>query len=80
LVDACLHAPDLTYALVWGVSANRRRTWSLDEARALGYEPQDDAEVYADQVPAGETFESDGYVGGGFTSAGFGIDEVAARA
>jgi uronate dehydrogenase len=80
LVDACLRAPNLTYAVVWGVSANRRRTWTLDEGRALGYEPQDDAEDYADQVPAGERFPSDTLVGGGYTSPGFGIDEVAARA
>ena len=39
LVDACLRSPDLTYAIVWGVSANTRRTWSLDAGRALGYEP-----------------------------------------
>jgi uronate dehydrogenase len=79
LVDACLRAPALTYAVVWGISANHRRSWSLDEGRALGYEPQDDAEAYADRVPAGETHPSDGFVGGGFTSPGFGIDEVAAR-
>jgi uronate dehydrogenase len=80
LVDAGLRAPDLSFALVWGISANTRRTWSLASARALGYEPQDDAEAYADQVPAGAEYPSDAFVGGGFTSAGFGIDEVAARA
>jgi uronate dehydrogenase len=79
LVDACLRAPDLTYALVWGVSANTRRTWSLDEARALGYEPRDDAEAYADELPEHVPDPSDQYVGGGFTSPGFGQDEVAAR-
>ena len=79
LVDACLRAPDLTYALVWGVSANTRRTWSLDSARALGYRPQDNAEDHLDAVPARDADPSDGFVGGGFTSVGFGIDEVAAR-
>ncbi len=79
LVDACLRAPALTYALVWGVSANRRRTWSLAEGRELGYEPQDDAEAFLDTVPQGSDFPSDALVGGGFTSPGFGIDEVAAR-
>lgn len=80
LVDACLRAPNLEYAVVWGVSRNHRRTWSLDEAMALGYRPEDDAEDYADQIPAGEDHDSDRYVGGGFTTPGFGIDEVAARA
>ncbi|MEP7022072.1 MAG: NAD(P)-dependent oxidoreductase [Pseudonocardiales bacterium] len=79
LVDACLRSPALTYAVVWGISANTRRTWSLEEGYALGYRPQDDAEDYADVVPVGESYPSDAFVGGGFTSAGFGIDEVAAR-
>jgi uronate dehydrogenase len=78
LVDACLRSPAFGYAIVWGISNNTRRTWSLDEARALGYEPQDDAEAYAAEVAPGE-HPSDAYLGGGFTSAGFGIDEVAAR-
>jgi uronate dehydrogenase len=79
LVDACLRAPDLTYALLWAISANTRRTWSLDAALALGYRPQDDAEDHLDSVPAGVAYPSDAFVGGGFTSEGFGIDEVAAR-
>ena len=78
-VDACLRAPGLTYSIVWGVSANRRRSWSLDEGRALGYAPQDDAEAWIDEVRPGEAHPSDVLVGGGFTSPGFGIDEVAAH-
>jgi uronate dehydrogenase len=78
LVDACLRAPDLSFALVWGISNNSRRMWSLDAGRALGYQPQDDAEAYADEVAQGE-HASDAYLGGGFASEGFGIDEVAAR-
>jgi uronate dehydrogenase len=79
LVDACLRSPALTYAIVWGVSANTRRTWSLAAGAALGYAPRDDAEAYADSLPDPEPDPSDGYVGGGFTSPGFGIDEVLAR-
>jgi hypothetical protein len=46
---------------------------SLDEARALGYEPRDDAEVYAQEVldTYGETEPGDplfDYLGGEFTS------------
>jgi uronate dehydrogenase len=80
LVDACLRAPRLDYAVVWGISANTRRAWSLDEARALGYRPEDDAQAYAADLADAHPYDSDGYVGGGFTSPGFGIDEVAARA
>ncbi|MGI8677532.1 MAG: NAD-dependent epimerase/dehydratase family protein [Jatrophihabitans sp.] len=79
LVDSCLRSPDLQFSIVWGVSANTRRTWSLDSARALGYEPRDDAEAYVTDLPSLEPHPSDGYVGGGFTSPGFGIDEVASR-
>ena len=79
LVDACLRAPALDYAVVWGISNNARRSWSLDEARALGYEPQDDAEAWAGDLSDDEISPTDLLVGGGFTSPGFGIDEVAAR-
>lgn len=47
LVDAALTAPAPGFAVVWGISANTRAWWDLTAARALGYEPQDDAEVYA---------------------------------
>jgi uronate dehydrogenase len=78
LVDACLRAPELGYALVWGISNNTRRMWSLAAGRALGYEPLDDAENYAEEVAPG-AHPSDAYLGGGFTSDGYGIDEVGAR-
>jgi uronate dehydrogenase len=42
------------FRVVWGVSDNTRRWISLDEARALGYEPQDDSEVFAAQKIAAE--------------------------
>jgi uronate dehydrogenase len=80
LVDSCLRTPDLDYALLWGLSANTRRTWSLAEAERLGYRPQDDAEAYADSLGEEPSHPSDAFVGGGYTSPGFGIDEVAARA
>jgi uronate dehydrogenase len=79
LVDACLRSTALRYAIVWGVSANTRRTWSLAAGEALGYEPQDDAEVYAAELEDGRPHPSDAYVGGGFTDVGFGIDEVGER-
>ena len=47
LVDAALRAPSPGYSVVWGVSDNTRRWWDLTAARALGYEPVDDAESYA---------------------------------
>jgi uronate dehydrogenase len=79
LIDACLRAGDLDYSIVWGISANTRRTWSLAAGHALGYFPADDAEVYADSLPDTQAYPSDAFVGGGFTSEGFGIDEVQSR-
>jgi uronate dehydrogenase len=81
LVDSALRAPSLGYAIVWGISANTRRWWSLDAGAAIGYQPRDDAETFADRLPAehDRPLPSDDLVGGPFTSAGFGIDEVAAR-
>lgn len=79
LVDSCLRSGDLTFSIVWGISANSRRTWSLDAGQELGYFPVDDAELYAAALSEAEAYPSDAYVGGGFTSPGFGIDEVQAR-
>jgi uronate dehydrogenase len=78
LVDAALRAPDLDYSIVWGVSANTRRWWSLAAGEAIGYHPQDDAELYAPQLLAGgaEPEPSDDLVGGVFTEAAYGIDEI----
>ncbi len=73
LFDACLTAPSPGFRVVFGVSANSRGGWvSLAEARALGYEPRDDAESYAAEVIAahGELDPDDPaarYLGGEFT-------------
>jgi uronate dehydrogenase len=49
---AALTAPDPGFAVLYGVSANTRGWWDLEPGRALGYEPQDDAEDFAGQVTA----------------------------
>jgi uronate dehydrogenase len=73
LFDACLSAPRPGFRVIFGVSANARGGWvSLDEARALGYEPRDDAERYAAEIIAaeGEPDPADpllAYLGGEFT-------------
>ncbi|SDP85762.1 NAD-dependent epimerase/dehydratase family protein [Lentzea jiangxiensis] len=50
LFEACLSAPSPGFRVVWGVSDNKRGWFSLDEARALGYDPKDDSERYAAEV------------------------------
>jgi uronate dehydrogenase len=85
LVDAALTAPAPGFAVVWGVSANTRGWWDLSAARALGYEPGDDAEVYAEAVlathgePQPGTVDHD-RVGGEYAGPEFSVDAVVARA
>ena len=85
LVDAALTAPSPGFAVVWGVSANTRAWWDLTSARALGYEPTDDAEMYAEAItsalgePTPGTVEHD-RLGGEYAGPDFSIDAVAARA
>lgn len=50
LMEACIAAPRPGFRVVWGVSDNTRRWFSLDEAHALGYESKDNSEVYAPEV------------------------------
>lgn len=50
LFEAALTAPG--YHVVWGVSDNARRWWSLEEAKAIGYVSQDDSEVHAPKLLA----------------------------
>ena len=51
LVEASLSAP-VGNSVVWGVSRNAARTVSLEPGRAIGFEPQDDAEDHADELAA----------------------------
>lgn len=52
MFEACLATPKPGFRIIWGISANTRRWFSLTEARELGYEPADDAEAYAAEVIA----------------------------
>lgn len=70
LFEACLAADKPGFRVVYGVSRNTRGGWvSLGEARALGYEPRDDAETFAAALIAehGEPSSGDpvlAYLGG----------------
>jgi NAD(P)-dependent dehydrogenase (short-subunit alcohol dehydrogenase family) len=74
LFEACLTADRPGFRVIFGVSANTRGGWvSLAEAKALGYEPRDDAEAFAAEViaengdPDPETDPVLRYLGGEFT-------------
>jgi uronate dehydrogenase len=74
LLEACLSSPSPGFRLVWGVSDNTRRIYSLAEAEALGYRSQDDAERFADQMatlPPPTEVETE-MVGGGFCTTPLG--------
>jgi uronate dehydrogenase len=51
LIEAALTAP-AGNSVVWGVSANARRTVDLEPGRAIGYEPQDDADEHLPELAA----------------------------
>ena len=82
LLEACLAAPSPGYRIVYGVSRNTRGGWvSLEEAEALGYTSQDDAETYADGVLAahGDPGPDDpvfAHLGGHFTFHEFDVDKM----
>jgi uronate dehydrogenase len=72
MVEAALTTPAPGYALLYGISANTRAWWDLEPGRRLGYEPQDDAESYADRVEARSEDEAEAaFVGGPFATARF---------
>ncbi|WP_327270708.1 NAD(P)-dependent oxidoreductase [Streptomyces sp. NBC_01218] len=52
LFHAALTAPDVGHTVVYGSSANTRLWWDLSSARALGYEPRDDSERFAEKLIA----------------------------
>ncbi|MGW7368843.1 NAD-dependent epimerase/dehydratase family protein [Streptomyces sp. NPDC054841] len=52
LFHAALTAKDVGHTVVYGSSANTRLWWDLSTARALGYEPQDDSEQFAEKLIA----------------------------
>ena len=52
LFHAALTAGTAGHAVVYGSSANTRLWWDLSSARALGYEPRDDSEVFAARLVA----------------------------
>ncbi|HEU4811992.1 MAG TPA: NAD(P)-dependent oxidoreductase [Nocardioides sp.] len=72
MVEASLTATSPGFAVLYGISANTRAWWDLEPGRALGYDPQDDAEDWADRIAAREADASDAaHVGGPFATEEF---------
>jgi uronate dehydrogenase len=74
LVEACLSTAIFGYHMVWGISRNARRWWSLSEGERIGYHPRDDAEEHVHRVaPAnGDRADTLGLAGGRSTVAPLG--------
>jgi uronate dehydrogenase len=75
MFDAALTAESPGYAVVHGISANTRGWWDLGPGRALGYDPQDDAERWAEEIEATPRRPEDeaeaAYVGGPFATPAY---------
>jgi uronate dehydrogenase len=75
MFHAALTAPDPGFAVLHGISANTRGWWDLAPGRALGYLPEDDAEVFAAEVEATPATEQDAieaaHVGGPYATEQF---------
>jgi uronate dehydrogenase len=69
MVEAALTATAPGFAVLYGISDNTRGWWDLEPGRALGYEPRDDAEEFANAVAAGPGDAAEGaHVGGPFAT------------
>ncbi|MDQ1597441.1 MAG: uronate dehydrogenase [Microbacteriaceae bacterium] len=70
LVQRAIEAPGVGYQIVYGVSANTRNWWENEAGiKALGWQPLDNAESFADQF-AGQTppeYQGGGYVDPDYT-------------
>lgn len=72
MVEAALTATAPGFAVLYGISANTRAWWDLAPGRALGYDPRDDAEEFADRIPDRPEDEADAaHVGGPFVTEAF---------
>ncbi len=65
MVDAGVRSTEPGFHVVHGISANTRGWWDLEPGRSIGFDPQDDAETYAEAVsPRPEDDAEGAHVGG----------------
>jgi uronate dehydrogenase len=50
LARRCIDHPDYHYVVVYGVSNNTRSRWDNTDVKFLGYRPEDDSEIYAQEI------------------------------
>jgi uronate dehydrogenase len=72
MFEASLTAPAPGYAVLYGISRNTRAWWDLAPGRALGYEPQDDAETFSSRIASRPEDDVETvFVGGPFVGEAF---------
>ena len=70
MVEAALTTTAPGYAVLYGISANTRAWWDLEPGYVLGYDPQDDAELFAAEIsPSPEDDWDAEHVGGPYATA-----------
>jgi uronate dehydrogenase len=62
---AAMSAETVTYSGMYAVSRNQRRWWDIESGAALGYEPQDNAEDYAQSLGIESASSASGLIQGG---------------
>lgn len=74
LVRCAIDAPQYSFIVLYGVSANTRSRWGNPVATGIGYQPQDNAEEYAAQLALSSADGDDPatkFHGGGFCAIEF---------
>jgi len=72
LTVACLETKNLGFRAVWGISANTQAWWKSKHWDAIGYKPQDNSEIYANDVDRTDTGPvAERFQGGTFCSEGY---------
>jgi len=81
-VSLAIDRPGIRFEIVYGISGNKRRWYDNSNAERLGYRPQDDSELYAEEVLRNEKPGADPrtelYQGGTFVLAEEGGDPTRA--
>ena len=75
LIGIGLTHPDLHYEVVYGASKNVRSWWDNSNAYRLGYQPEDEAEVFADIAHAASNAQPEDPITAQFQGGGFCADE-----
>ncbi|UFN50374.1 NAD(P)-dependent oxidoreductase [Roseomonas sp. OT10] len=76
MMEAAVLAERTGHCVIWGASANPDTFWGKDHRDRIGWQPQDSAEIFREQVghklsgdPVTERYQGGGYTASGYTRA-----------